>query len=77
MARSTAIWVVLGDDPDPLAAFTVKHEMKRWLEREHPDDREGLRILKMPDGLWRSDPVVRYDPATLQPLRKDDDHDQD
>lgn len=75
MARSTAVWVVLSDDPDPLATFTVKHEMKSWLEREHSGDLERLKILKMPDGLWRSDPVVRYDPMTLQPLREDGNHD--
>jgi hypothetical protein len=33
MARSVYIWLVLGSEREPLAAFTVKHELITWLER--------------------------------------------
>jgi hypothetical protein len=52
MARSHAIWIVTDvsylEAPIPWAAFTVKHELQRWLRTR--TDRKWLRILRYPDG---------------------------
>jgi hypothetical protein len=43
MARSSYIYLVLGLQGEVEAAFTVKHEMRTWLER-NPGDYELWRI---------------------------------
>jgi len=57
MARSTKIYVVATGEPDAelLAAFTVKHELVSWLER---NGRQGMFIQSMPDNprkRWNSE----------------------
>lgn len=49
------------DDQNPVAGFTVKHEMKTWLER-NLDERtaEEFRIWRLSDGGHRS-PVEMTD----------------
>jgi hypothetical protein len=53
VARATNIYLVVRYDYDgvePMAAFTVKHEMASWL-REHDDGSlEGCGVLRLPDG---------------------------
>lgn len=49
MARSSYIYVVTGVlDYEPVAGFTVKHELVSWL-KDHPDDHFVWRI---PDGRY-------------------------
>jgi len=50
MARAETIWIVLSDAGavDPVAAFTVKHELETWLSRR--EDRSELLIYRLPDG---------------------------
>ncbi len=50
MARSTYVYVVLNDATggDPVAGFTVKHELVRWLKsRPFPG---VYRVWQLPDG---------------------------
>jgi len=54
MPRSSYIYLVCRGDllslgAVPVAAFTVKHEMKHWLE-SHADSRADLKVYRMPDG---------------------------
>jgi hypothetical protein len=51
MARSTYVYVVM-DGTEPVAGFTVKHEMATWLER-NPGD---YTIWRLSDGLMQSRP---------------------
>ena len=62
MARSTTIWVIQSTVTDePFAAFTVKHELKTWLEeREHQV--AGFRLFRVPDGL-------HHDPAHTKEIQ--------
>lgn len=46
MARSTYVYVVMDQDK-PVSGFTVKHEMKTWLER-YPGE---YTIWRINDGL--------------------------
>lgn len=59
MARATTIWVIQSTVTDePFAAFTVKHELKTWLnQRRHQI--VGFRLFRVPDGL-------HHDPASTQ-----------
>jgi hypothetical protein len=45
MARSSYVYVVMLDDK-PVAGFTVKHEMKSWLE----DQEDEFVIWRLKDG---------------------------
>ena len=54
MARSQAIWLVTMRDKSFVAAFTVKHEMIKWLQGEPDGNR--LRVFRMPDNPRRYDP---------------------
>lgn len=46
MSRSQYIWVVMATNSSlPVAAFTVKHELKRWLGSDPNWDK--LRIYRM------------------------------
>jgi len=45
MARSTYVYVVLRDG-EPVAGFTVKHELKTWLERNPGHD----QVWRLGDG---------------------------
>jgi hypothetical protein len=69
MARSSYIYVVQNGDGDVVAAFTVKHELVTWQERN-----EGrFQITRVRDGgteqkPWMKYPgVVRLNPKTLDP----------
>lgn len=46
MARSTYIYFVQGRQGEPVAAFTVKHEMMTWLE-QNPGD---YTLWRLSDG---------------------------
>lgn len=53
MARSSCIYVVMPTARAvfpfvPVAAFTVKRELKAWLEKR--PNREELRLFRVPDG---------------------------
>lgn len=51
MARSTYVYVVLlAEDNLPVAAFTVKHELKTWIEMRPS---EKYRIFRVRDGRWQ------------------------
>lgn len=54
MARSTYIYLVrsggLLDNEIPVAAFTVKHELKSWLERKTPEVRAPMHVYRIRDG---------------------------
>jgi len=73
MARSSYIYLVRDLDKEPLAGFTVKHELESWL------DGHGRNVLvtRLKDGGGRRqpwmkfDPLTQLDPVTLQPI----DHD--
>lgn len=67
MARSTYIYVV-EDKLNPVAAFTVKHELITWL-RNNGGQAPGMlrRVIRLPDGasaLSRRQPT-RMDIAEL------------
>ena len=53
MARAHSIWIVRdiedGFKRDPIGAFTVKHELVTWLERDDVDP-YGLTITVVRDG---------------------------
>jgi hypothetical protein len=53
MARAHSIWIVRdiadGFKRDPIGAFTVKHELITWLERDDTDP-YGLTITVVRDG---------------------------
>lgn len=58
MARSTRVYVVMALQTDiPLAAFTVKHELASWLDKNGWD--HDWRIWSLPDGGNMSNPAVR------------------
>lgn len=46
MARSSYIYVVIDNFEGIIAGFTVKHEMKTWVER-NPGD---YTFMRLPDG---------------------------
>lgn len=55
MARAEYIWLVRDPDGDPIAAFTVKHELVGWLKRrtagwEHTDLASSWEITRLRDG---------------------------
>lgn len=55
MARSEAAWVVLdGGTREPVAAFTVRHELVTWLGRR--PSLEGLEVWRCGDGLAQGAP---------------------
>lgn len=49
MARATYIYVVM-DGHEPLAAFTVKHELVSWVRRGHLGQITG--IWRIPDNAF-------------------------
>lgn len=54
MARSHAIWLLIDRENtaspvEPVAAFTVKHELKTWLNRNRWQW-DQLRLFRMLDG---------------------------
>jgi hypothetical protein len=64
MSRSLYIWLVQDTEGDVVAAFTVKHELGSWL------DKNGTNFLvsRIRDG--RADPGARpveLNPTTLEP----------
>jgi hypothetical protein len=51
MARSPAVWVVIDTTGQPVASFTVKHELCEWLWKyENPQSIVNLRGWKVVDG---------------------------
>lgn len=63
MARSTTIWVVMDseDNPLPVAAFTVKHELISWLKR-HPGAVRLCRVFRCSDNPAQLSAAVREVP---------------
>lgn len=52
MARSPAVWVVIGTTAVPIAAFTVKHELCTWLWKfQTPQTLDHLHGWKVTDGV--------------------------
>jgi hypothetical protein len=49
MARAHSIHIVTVAG-DPVAAFTVKHELQTYLQRHHKKAGKGLRIIRIHDG---------------------------
>ena len=55
MARSSYIYIVCHDAPENMdsphviAAFTVKHEMKTWMENSDYTPKEELHVYRVPD----------------------------
>lgn len=54
MARSTYIYVVTDARKQILAAFTVKHELVSWLERQV--SLTGHNVWRVADGGWARKP---------------------
>lgn len=51
MARAHTIWIVVSDTEGvPIRAFTVKHELKTWLDRRPDFLKEYWIIWSMRDG---------------------------
>lgn len=66
MARSNVIWLLIDRENnyapvDPVAAFTVKHEMKTWLDRNRWQW-DQLRLFRMTDSPHPV-PEYRHEPA--------------
>lgn len=51
MARSTSIWLIMNNHAEPIAAFTVKHEMLTWVTRQRNEGRlvENWVLIRFPD----------------------------
>ncbi len=58
MARSSVIYVVIDEYGKPRAAFTVKHEMETWAERNGGD---RWTYVRMSDGDRRKDMGGHYE----------------
>lgn len=69
MARSSYIYTVQNSADDVVAAFTVKHELVGWQEK----NAGPFRITRVRDGGEAQQPWMKYpgvvdlDPATLEP----------
>lgn len=68
MSRSQYVWVVTAPNKGlPIMAYTVKHELARWLG-EHTQ--YEVNVIKFTDrivgGVW-------LDPRTLEPLKDGDE----
>lgn len=54
MPRSTYVYLVRSGDllvnATPVAAFTVKHELRSWLHQRSPEIRAEFHVYRMPDG---------------------------
>lgn len=56
MARSSYVYVAIDVNDEPMAAFTVKHELVSWLagrkqpEPGNPGDPIVWRVVRLPDG---------------------------
>lgn len=61
MARSSYVYVVMDHDK-PVAGFTVKHELKTWLDR-NLDERTAseYKVWRLSDGLYQREPVEMTD----------------
>lgn len=66
MSRASYIWVVTAGGPSPIAAFTVKHELARWLSRTLRD-RSAMSIFRLRDADPSVEPVA-IDQVTLNPI---------
>lgn len=67
MSRSRYIWVVIADEDegdDPIAAFTVKHEVRAWLDRE---PRGLVGVCRITDNGVFHHERVWLNPDTLEP----------
>lgn len=63
MARSNVIWIVLMIGNRPAAAFTVKHEMIEWLDKQ--PDKFRLSVWRYPDN--PSDYASPFDTINSKP----------
>lgn len=67
MSRSSYVYVVTWAPSGGLiAAFTVKHELKTWLDKRSAVSR--LAITRLRDGSFDTEPV-ELDRETLEPVR--------
>lgn len=57
MARASSIWVVR-EGTRPVAAFTVKHELGRWLTRQEPGYLDEIDVWRLRDA-QPGEPVVK------------------
>ncbi len=48
MSRADYIWLVYDRNEQVVAAFTVKHEMLRWIYR-HPNPQELATVMRVRD----------------------------
>jgi len=63
MARSTYIWFVQDGQGDVVAAFTVKHELTKWLEANGTN----FLVSRIRDGLQApGERPVELNPRTLE-----------
>lgn len=61
MARSNHIWVVQDDEGQPYMAFTVRHELIRYIRSVGVDDISG--VVRLRDG--QEAQVLHLDPILL------------
>jgi hypothetical protein len=52
MARSSYVYLVTLNTR-PIAAFTVKHELESYLDKERPRCPTNLRVARLRDGWWK------------------------
>jgi len=71
MSRASYIWVVTDGGPAPIAAFTVKHELARWLSRTLRD-RSAMTITRLRDADPSIAPVA-IDQMTLNAIPTGDE----
>lgn len=68
MSRSPFVWTVTypGRIGPPVACFTVKHELKTWLDRRPDDD---FAVWRHRDGHRHpDDKPVRLERSSLEPI---------
>lgn len=66
MARSHSVWVVTHRDPStahPIAAFTVKHELKTWLTRRRK--LPLVWVYRLGDGAHDENKLSRFYPEDI------------
>jgi hypothetical protein len=66
MARSSSLYAVF-QDVNPIAGFTVRHELITWLKRWQPEYLDFMHVYKFPDGA--SDSFVPFEVDIVQLLK--------
>jgi len=60
MARSHAVWIVMAYHDYPIAAFTVKHELRSWLEQQNQAAiKRNCEIYRLHDGDCSCDDQIK------------------